>query len=400
MDPATADYVGMLGTVMNAIALQDALERQGVTTRVQTAIAMQAVAEPYIRRRALRHLEKGRVVIFAGGTGNPFFTTDTAAALRALEIDADMVLMAKNAVDGVYDDDPRTNPDARSTPSCRTWTCSTRAHGDGRHRDQPVHGPRHADDGVRHLHEGQPRASAGRGARRHAHRHRCRRGSSRSSPDPARDRLGARPRRGAVDWRTPRPAAASGPAPGGHAMKTVLKETRERMQKSLEAFENNVGVVRTGRANPAILNRVTSTTTAPPRRSTSSPRSRARTRAPWWSRRSTSRRSRHREGHPRVRPRLQPQQPGRHRVHHRPAAERRAPPRPGQAGAGHGRGGRVAMRNIRRDANDELKEMHKESLLSEDELHGGEADVQKLTDEFIAAIEQRLKAKEDDIMAV
>ncbi len=113
MDPATADYVGMLGTVMNAIALQDALERQGVTTRVQTAMPMQAVAEPYIRRRALRHLEKGRVVIFAGGTGNPFFTTDTAAALRALEIDADMVLMAKNAVSGVYDDDPRKNPNAR-----------------------------------------------------------------------------------------------------------------------------------------------------------------------------------------------------------------------------------------------------------------------------------------------
>jgi uridylate kinase len=113
MDPATADYVGMLGTVMNAIALQDALERAGVVTRVQTAIGMQAVAEPYIRRRALRHLEKGRVVIFAGGIGNPFFTTDTTAALRALEIDAEMVLMAKNKVDGVYDADPRTNPEAR-----------------------------------------------------------------------------------------------------------------------------------------------------------------------------------------------------------------------------------------------------------------------------------------------
>lgn len=113
MDPATADYVGMLGTVMNAIALQDALERQGVSTRVQTALPIQAVAEPYIRRRALRHLEKGRIVIFAGGTGSPFFTTDTAAALRALEIDADAVLMAKNAVSGVYDDDPRTNAGAR-----------------------------------------------------------------------------------------------------------------------------------------------------------------------------------------------------------------------------------------------------------------------------------------------
>ncbi len=113
MDPATADYVGMLGTVMNAMALQDALERAGVDTRVMTAVTMQEIAEPYIRRRALRHLEKDRIVIFAGGTGNPFFTTDTAAALRALEIDADMVLMAKNKVDGVYDDDPNRNPEAR-----------------------------------------------------------------------------------------------------------------------------------------------------------------------------------------------------------------------------------------------------------------------------------------------
>ena len=113
MDPATADYVGMLATVMNAVAFQDALERQGVTTRVLSAINIQEVAEPYIRRRALRHLEKGRIVIFGGGTGNPFFTTDTAAALRALEIDADAVLMAQNKVDGVYDDDPNVNPDAR-----------------------------------------------------------------------------------------------------------------------------------------------------------------------------------------------------------------------------------------------------------------------------------------------
>ncbi|HZX00393.1 MAG TPA: UMP kinase [Trueperaceae bacterium] len=113
MDPATADYVGMIGTVMNAIALQDALEGVNVDTRVQTAITIQEVAEPYIRRRALRHLEKGRVVIFAAGTGNPFFTTDTAATLRALEIEADMVLMAKNKVDGVYEADPRSNPDAR-----------------------------------------------------------------------------------------------------------------------------------------------------------------------------------------------------------------------------------------------------------------------------------------------
>ncbi|MBI2858037.1 MAG: UMP kinase [Chloroflexi bacterium] len=113
MDRATADYAGMLATVINALALQDALEKQGVDTRVQTAVTIQAVAEPYIRRRAIRHLEKGRVVIFAGGTGNPYMTTDTAAALRAIEIGADALLMAKNDVDGVYDSDPSVNPSAK-----------------------------------------------------------------------------------------------------------------------------------------------------------------------------------------------------------------------------------------------------------------------------------------------
>lgn len=106
IDRGTADYMGMLATVMNALALQDALEQIGVPTRVQTSIAMQQIAEPYIRRRAIRHLEKGRVVIFAAGTGNPFFSTDTTAALRAAEIEADVILMAKNKVDGVYSADP------------------------------------------------------------------------------------------------------------------------------------------------------------------------------------------------------------------------------------------------------------------------------------------------------
>jgi uridylate kinase len=116
MDRATADYAGMLATLLNALTLQDALERLGAHTRVQSAIAVSEVAEPYIRRRAIRHLEKGRIVIFAAGTGNPFFTTDTAAALRALEIGAGAILMAKNAVEGVYDGDPRTDPDARFLP--------------------------------------------------------------------------------------------------------------------------------------------------------------------------------------------------------------------------------------------------------------------------------------------
>lgn len=113
MDRATADYMGMLATVINALALQDQLEQVGLDTRVLTAIEMRQVAEPYIRRRAIRHLEKGRVVIFASGTGNPFFSTDTTAALRAAEIEADVILMAKRGVDGVYDCDPRIHSDAR-----------------------------------------------------------------------------------------------------------------------------------------------------------------------------------------------------------------------------------------------------------------------------------------------
>jgi uridylate kinase len=112
MDRATADYMGMLGTVMNAMALMDALERDGVFTRVQSAIDMRAVAEPYIRRRAIRHLEKGRVVILSAGTGNPYFSTDTAAALRAMEIDANVLIKATK-VDGVYDADPKENPEAK-----------------------------------------------------------------------------------------------------------------------------------------------------------------------------------------------------------------------------------------------------------------------------------------------
>ena len=117
MDRATADYMGMLATVLNALTLQDALEKQGTDTRVMSAIEVSEVAEPYIRRRAMRHLEKGRVVIFAAGTGNPFFTTDTAASLRALEIHAEAILMAKHGVEGVFDADPAEVPDAKFLPT-------------------------------------------------------------------------------------------------------------------------------------------------------------------------------------------------------------------------------------------------------------------------------------------
>jgi uridylate kinase len=113
MDRAIADYMGMMASVINALALQDALEKEGLDTRVQSAIEIKTVAEPYIRRRAIRHLEKGRVVVFAGGTGNPYFTTDTAAVLRAAEVHAEIILMAKQGIDAVYSADPRSNPDAK-----------------------------------------------------------------------------------------------------------------------------------------------------------------------------------------------------------------------------------------------------------------------------------------------
>jgi uridylate kinase len=113
LDRTSADYMGMLASVINALALQDALEKEGLTTRVLSALEIQSVAEPYIRRRAVRHLEKGRIVVFAGGTGNPYFSTDTAAVLRAAEVDAEIILMAKHGVDGVYDDDPKKNARAK-----------------------------------------------------------------------------------------------------------------------------------------------------------------------------------------------------------------------------------------------------------------------------------------------
>ena len=126
MDRATGDYMGMLATVLNALALQDALEKDAVHTRVQSAITISEVAEPYIRRRAIRHLEKGRIVIFAAGTGNPFFTTDTAAALRAIEVHAEIILMAKNGVEGVYSADPATDPTAEFIPEITHMDAVTR----------------------------------------------------------------------------------------------------------------------------------------------------------------------------------------------------------------------------------------------------------------------------------
>ena len=156
MDRATADYMGMVAIVLNALTLQDALEKLGVHTRVQSAITIAEVAEPYIRRRAMRHLEKQRVVIFAAGTGNPFFTSDTAAALRALEIHADAILMAKNGVEGVYTADPRTDPVGRVHPRDHPHGgAAARPEGDGLDGAVAVHGQRHADPRLQHGRRGR-----------------------------------------------------------------------------------------------------------------------------------------------------------------------------------------------------------------------------------------------------
>ena len=158
MDRATGDYMGMLATVLNALTLQDALEDIGEHTRVMSAIDVKEVAEPYIRRRAMRHLEKGRVVIFAAGTGNPFFTTDTAAALRALEIHAEAILMAKNGVEGVYDADPGEQPGGQVHPRDHAPRGDrARAEGDGLDRALALHGQRPADLRLQHGGRGQHR---------------------------------------------------------------------------------------------------------------------------------------------------------------------------------------------------------------------------------------------------
>ena len=167
MDRATGDYMGMLATVLNALAVQEALERNGADTRVLSAIEVQEVAEPYIRRRAVRHLEKGRVVIFAAGTGNPFFTTDTAAALRALEIGAEAILMAKNGVEGVLDGDPRDRSRREADPGADP-PAGDRAgsEGDGHDGALALHGQSPSDPRLRararqHRAGGRGRASIG-----------------------------------------------------------------------------------------------------------------------------------------------------------------------------------------------------------------------------------------------
>ena len=214
MDRATGDYMGMLATVLNALTLQDALERLGVHTRVQSALTISEVAEPYIRRRAMRHLEKARVVIFAAGTGNPFFTTDTAAALRALEIHAEAILMAKNGVEGVFTADPQTDPDAEFIPQITHREALERGlQGDGLHGAVALHGQRAPDLRLQHERRAEHRSDSFR----------------RAGGDPGDDMS---------------------------IIDDFLTDAREHMAKSVDATRGKFGSVRTGRASPTLLDRI------------------------------------------------------------------------------------------------------------------------------------------------
>ena len=221
MDRATADYMGMLATLMNALALQDALRRAGVESRVQSALRIDQVAEPYIRGRALRHLEENKVVIFAAGTGNPFFTTDTAAALRGREMGVDIVLKATK-VDGVYTADPNKDPSAQRYGKLTfDEAIVQQPQGDGRHRARAVPRPEHAAQGVLDLRPGRAEArGAGRG-RGHA-------------------------------------GALLGTArPFGAIMIADIKKTAEqKMGKSVETLKTDLGKVRTGRAHTGLLDHI------------------------------------------------------------------------------------------------------------------------------------------------
>ena len=268
IDRSRADYIGMLATVMNAVALQDALEQMGVVTRVQTAIQMAQIAEPYIPLRAIRHLEKGRVVIFAAGMGAPYFSTDTTAAQRALEVKAEAILKGTK-VDGVYDSDPETNPDAvRFDRPGVHGGAAPRARRHGRHRHLALHGEPPADPGLRPVDAGQHRARPARAADRHARPLTSRFPAARAgrgSGGPSGTGPGAG-RMGRLQVGGPFPpegnAARRGKAPArrlpGMTVEDTLQDADQKMQGAVVGrAATRWPALRTGRANPKLLDRIT-----------------------------------------------------------------------------------------------------------------------------------------------
>ena len=359
MDRATADYMGMLATVLNALTLQDALEKEGVHTRVQSAITISEVAEPYIRRRAMRHLEKGRVVIFAAGTGNPFFTTDTAAALRALEMHAEAILMAKNGVEGVYTADPkqgserRVHPRDHRTRGARSAACKV--------MDSTalvaVHGQRAADLRLQHERRGEHRPDSLR----------------RTGGDPGDD--------GMID--------------------DLLQDAREHMESPWTRPGTKFGSVRTGRATPALLDRINvdyygAQTPLKQLATVGAPEARLLTVQPYDKSSIKGIERAILESDVGLTPnndgtiiRLQIPELTEERRKELVKVVRNIAEE-----------GRVAIRNIRRDVMHDLRELRDAGEAGSDDEHRAEDALQKLTDEKITELDAVLKAKEEEILEV
>ena len=360
MDRATADYMGMLAIVLNALQLQDALEKRDVHTRVQSAIHVQEVAEPYIRRRAMRHLEKGRVVIFAAGTGNPFFTSDTAAALRAVEIHAEALLMAKNGVEGVYTADPRIDS---------VGGVHRRDHPHGGRRAAPAdHGP-HGADAVHGERPADPRLQHGRRAQ---HR-----------PDSVR-----RARRN----------------PGCDMTELtdeLIADAGERMTKSVEATRNEFGTVRTGRASPGLLDRIVvdyygAATPLKQLATINVPEARLLTVQPYDQASIKAIEKAIMESDIG----LTPNNDGRLIRMTIPELNEERRRDLVKVVRHIAEEGRVAIRNIRRDVMHDLRELKDSGDAGADDEHRAEVELQKLTDARIAELETALKAKEAEILEV
>ena len=366
MERASADYMGMLATVLNALALQNALERKGTTTRVQSAIEMHQLAEGYIRRRAIRHLEKSRVVIFAGGTGNPYFSTDTAAALRAMEIGA-QVIMKGTKVDGIYDSDPLTKHERKKVYEHSLYVDSEpEFKGDGFHGRQSLHGQSASAHRLQLDREGEFREGGPWGTDRH-------------------------PGHGSQPLRR----AAMSTAP------VVKQKVLEKMEHALEHLKRDLAGLRTGRASVALLDGIKvdyygNPTPLKQVANVAIPESRLITIQPW---EQTMIRD--------IEKAIQisdlgltPSNDGKLiRIPLPPLTEERRKELI-KICKKHGEDVKVQIRGFRRDGNEELKKLQKDTKLTEDELRKSETEIQKLTDQYVQKVEDVLKRKESEILEV
>ena len=357
MDRATGDYMGMLAIVLNALTLQDALEKRDVHTRVQSAITISEVAEPYIRRRAMRHLEKKRVVIFAAGTGNPFFSSDTAAALRAVEMHAEILLMAKNGVDGIYTADPRKDPNAEFIAEITAQEALERnLRGDGH-------------DGADALHGEQAQHPCLRHGRRLQHQ-----------PDNLR--------------------RSSGDA-GDNVIDELLQDAREHMDKSVEATRQKFQSVRAGRATPSLLDRINveyygTMTPLKQMATVNAPEARLLTVQPYdkSSLKAIERAIQESDLG------LTPNNDGQIIRLQLPELTEERRRQLVKVVKGLTEDGKVALRNIRRDVMHDLKELKDAGEAGADDEHRAEEALQKLTNEKVAELDAALKAKEAEITEV